>query len=63
MTSGKVEDGRHLAQCRKCGQWREVQPEDRGSEPYFAYRETEFSCCGLVQRVIFVMEKDELDFH
>jgi hypothetical protein len=63
MKYGKVEDGRYFAQCRKCGQWREVRPQDRGAETYFAHWEAEFFCCGLEQRAIFVVEKDELDFH
>lgn len=63
MTMGKVEGDRYLAQCRKCGQWREVRPEDRWAETYFTHWRAEFSCCGLKQRVTFVVEKDELDFH
>jgi hypothetical protein len=63
MKYGKVEDDRYLAQCQTCGEWREVRPQDRGSETYFAHREAEFSCCGLEQRATFVVEKDELDFH
>lgn len=63
MTNTQVKDGRFWAQCRKCGQWREVRPGDCGSELYFAHQEAWFSCCGLEQRVTFVVEKDELDFH
>ncbi len=58
-----VQGGRYLARCRKCGRWLEVQPRASGSEPYFAHQEAEFVCCGLKQRVTFVREKDELDFH
>lgn len=63
MSVGIVEGDRYLAQCLKCGKWQEVKPYDRGSETYFAHREAAFSCCGLEQRALFVIEKDELDFH
>lgn len=63
MATGKVEGDRYLAQCQKCGKWHEVWPSVYGSETYFAHREAAFSCCGLEQRVLFVIEKDELDFH
>ena len=63
MTVGKVEGDRHLAQCSKCGAWREVNPQDSKSETYFAHWEATFSCCGLEQTAIFIIEKDELDFH
>jgi hypothetical protein len=63
MAFTKEEDGRYFAQCQKCGTWHEVRPQDRRSEAYFVHRQAEFSCCGLEQQVIFVMEKDELDFH
>lgn len=63
MSFGKMENDRYFAQCRKCGEWQEVRPQDSKSEPYFAHWEASFSCCGLEQRAIFIIEKDELDFH
>ena len=63
MTVGQVEGDRCLAQCQKCGAWHEVHPLDSKSETYFAHQEATFTCCGLEQQVIFIIEKDELDFH
>jgi hypothetical protein len=63
MTVTKVEGDRYLAQCQKCGEWHEVRPYDSKSETYFAHWEASFSCCGLEQQAIFIIEKDELDFH
>jgi hypothetical protein len=59
----RVEDGRYFAQCSECGAWHEVQPHNSGSETYFAHRQAAFSCCGREQQAIFIVEKDELDFH
>ena len=63
MTVGQVEGDRYLAQCQKCGTWHEVHTKDSKSETYFAYWEATFTCCGLEQQAIFIIEKDELDFH
>ncbi|MDI6853711.1 MAG: hypothetical protein QME75_08945 [Deltaproteobacteria bacterium] len=63
MTTSRVEDGRYFAKCATCGAWQEVQPHNRGSETYFAHWEAVFSCCGLEQTAVFILEKDELDFH
>ena len=63
MTVGQVEGDRYLAQCRKCGMWHEVHPRGSKSETYFAHRVATFTCCGLEQQAIFIIEKDELDFH
>jgi hypothetical protein len=63
MSVGKVEGHRYLAQCQKCGAWHEIQAHDKQGETYFAHREGVFSCCGLEQKAIFIIEKDELDFH
>jgi len=63
MAVGKVEGQRHLARCQKCGKWHEVKADNARSETYFAHREATFVCCGLEQKAIFIVEKDELDFH
>ncbi|OGP71816.1 MAG: hypothetical protein A2Y80_07490 [Deltaproteobacteria bacterium RBG_13_58_19] len=63
MATGKVEDGRCLAQCRVCGQWREVQAQPLDADSFFARWQGEFSCCGTRQSATFTLEKDEIDFH
>jgi len=56
-------DGKYLAQCRKCGTWREVHPQTQGSDLFFEVLEAGFQCCDLPQSATFTQEKDTLDFH
>jgi hypothetical protein len=58
-----AEDGRYLAQCRKCGVWREIQPQTVAVETFFEILEADFFCCGLRQTASLKREKDSIDFH
>jgi len=59
----KIEAGKFLAQCRKCGRWREVSPKAQKAEGYFEVWEANFQCCGQNQAASFTLEKDYMDFH
>jgi hypothetical protein len=63
LAATKIEAGKFLAQCLKCGRWREVTPELRGSEGFFEEWAGEFRCCDRDQTAVFTVEKDYLDFH
>ncbi len=57
--------GAYLVQCRLCGAWVEVQPENSTdpAQPFFEVLLADFCCCGLRQSATFIREKDALDFH
>jgi len=61
----KIEGGKFLARCRKCGRWQEVSPraETRRGEGYFEEWRADFRCCDTPQTAVFTLEKDYLDFH
>jgi hypothetical protein len=63
LTATKIESGKFLAQCRKCGRWQEVSPQGRRAEDYFEVWDAYFRCCDQEQTAVFVVEKDYLDFH
>ena len=67
MTTTKIgADGNYLAQCRQCGTWVEVGPENPHSckaELFFEVFQFTFHCCGLQQSATFYLEKDTVDFH
>ena len=67
MTITKIAaDGKYLAQCRKCGTWVEVCPENPESctaEIFFEVIKLNFHCCDLRQSATFTIEKDTVDFH
>jgi flavoprotein len=67
MTMTKIAaDGKYLAQCRQCGTWVEVcpdNPENCQAEVFFAVLQLTFQCCGLRQAATFTIEKDTVDFH
>lgn len=67
MTITKIAaDDKYLAQCRKCGIWVEVCPENPDSfkaEIFFEVFQINFHCCGLRQSATFTIEKDTIDFH
>ena len=59
-------DGKYLAQCRMCGTWVEVCPENpeyRKAEIFFEVFQLNFHCCGLLQSATFFVEKNTIDFH
>jgi len=58
-----TEDGKYLAQCRKCGTWTEVHPQTHDTELFFEVLQATFQCCGLQQSATFTKEKDTVDFH
>jgi len=59
----RIRRGRYYAQCRHCGNWREVTPLGGASWEFFEILEAVFVCCGVEQGVTFTVEKDYLDFH
>jgi hypothetical protein len=61
--STKIEAGRFLARCGKCGRWQEVSPLAHRVEAFFEVWEADFFCCGRGQSAVFTQEKDYLDFH
>ncbi len=64
MTITKIAaDGKYLAQCRKCGTWVQVFPENCKAEIFFEVLQASFHCCGLRQSATFTIEKDTVDFH
>lgn len=63
MSAVKIDDDKFLARGDGCGHWREVEPRCTRSDPYFAYGESLFSCCGVRQMAVFTIEKDEVDIH
>jgi len=67
MTTTKIAaDGNYLAQCRICGTWVEIRPENPQyckAEIFFEVFQFNFHCCGLRQSATFTLEKDTVDFH
>jgi hypothetical protein len=67
MIKTKVtEAGKYLAQCRTCGTWVEIRPENPQygkAEIFFEVLQFTFHCCGLRQSATFTIEKDTVDFH
>ncbi len=59
----EVKEGRYLAQCERCREWREVQLRVEENQWCFVYLEARLTCCGADQTVSSAIEKDELDFH
>jgi hypothetical protein len=63
VETGKIEGGKFLARCAKCGRWLEVHPEPGVADGYFEVWVGDFFCCATKQKARFTREKDYLDFH
>jgi len=61
--TARIEAGKFLARCGKCGRWQEVRPQAGRTEEFFEVCEAKFSCCGQSQSAVFTLEKDYVDFH